>query len=681
VSRETPFHFLMNSSLTRILLPLALGALALAGCSKSSSPEAGSVSSDAPAPATAPTSNAYPGMEADLQRTLKEQSSFYIFKTAADLARDTQGLTWEDGSDLPEFADPAAKKGGTLAYYTPDFPGTFRQFGPDASDPFREYLLDFVALTFVQPHPNYPGRYFPQLASSWAVDSTRRTVFFRLNPDARWSDGVPFSMDDVVFSWYYYRSPLLDDPWSNDFYTKTYSSITVYDAHTFSVTLRELKPDIVDRAGNVNPLPKHFFKDFGPDWVQKYNWRITPTLGAYTIREEDIKRPSSITLSHVNQWWAENKRFARYRFNPDRIRLTVIRDTDKTFESFVRGDVDVLRIGSPQTWYDKLPNDQSSVKSGFTVKSTFYNQIPPPDWALWINEARPFLGDRDVRLGIQFATDFGLVCKQYFRGDAQLEKSTSDGYGWDINPAVGPRPFDPVKAREYFAKAGFTQQGPDGVLINAHGNRLAFTITTIYQRYQDVLLILKQEALKAGLEFNIEVLDQTTGYQKEEEKRHDITLTAFDRTVEMYPRYWESFSGDNAYDVPYLADGSPNPARKVKPNTNNLNSIAIPALDQLIKQYDAAQTMAETKILAAKIEKMIYDDACWVNGWKLPFLWSAYRPWIKWPADFNPMQTRDFEEFWVMWIDQDEQKKDLAAKAEGRALPSQILTYDKYKEP
>jgi hypothetical protein len=34
-----------------------------------------------------------------------------------------------------------------------------------------------------------------------------------------------------------------------------------------------------------------------------------------------------------------------------------------------------------------------------------------------------------------------------------------------------------------------------------------------------------------------------------------------------------------------------------------------------------------------------------------------------------------------MWIDQDEQKADLAAKADGRNLPVQILTYDKYKEP
>jgi microcin C transport system substrate-binding protein len=652
------------------LLPLVLLAIGLAACGKSNS--------DTASVAPTPTPSAFPGMEADLQNTLKEQSDFYHFKAAADLAKDTQGLTWEDGSDLPEFADPNAKKGGTLTLWLPDFPGTFRTIGPNATGGMREYLLDYVAMGFVRPHPNYPGRFYPQLASSWAVDRATKTVYFRLDPEARWSDGVPFTTDDVVFSWYYYRSPHLNEPWFNDFYTKTYSSITVYDAHTFAVTLRELKPDIVDRAGDVFPYPKHSFNDFGPGWEEKYNWRIIPTLGAYTIREEDIKRTSSVTLSHVKGWWGENKRFVRGCFNPDRVRLSVIRDPDKAFEAFVHGDLDIFPLNT-QLWYDRLPDTHPSVTSGFTVKATFFNQIPRPDFGLWINHAKPPLDNLNIRLGIQYASDMSLVCQQYFRGLAKIQKTASDGYGFDPNPAVGPYPFDPDKARSYFAKAGYVQQGPDGILTNAQGARLSFTITTIYRRYQDVLVILKQEALKAGLEFNIEVLDETTGWQKIQEKKHDIALSALSRGPEMYPRYWECFAGENAYDVPYLPDGSPNPARKVKPNTNNLNSIADYHLDQLIHAYDKAGDMEQIKELAAKIEQILHDDASWVNGWYIPYYRVGYRPWIKWPKDFDAMQSLDFENFWLMWIDPDVQKDAEAAKAAGRNLPVQILTYDKYK--
>jgi microcin C transport system substrate-binding protein len=659
------------------LAPLALVALGLGGCGRS----APSAATSPAASPTAPTgaSVAVSPMEADLQKTLKAEPDFYVFKKASDLEADTKGLKWDDGADLPEFADPAAKKGGTLNYFIPDFPGTFRVIGPNDTDPFRQYQLDYVALAFLETHPDVPGRCYPELATSWAIDAAKRTVYFKLDPDARWSDGVPFTTDDVVFSWYFYRSPQLDEPWFNDFYHKTYSRLTVYDKHTFAVTLPELRPDILVRAGNINPFPKHAYADFGPGWVQRHDWVIAPTLGAYTIRDEDIKRTTSITLSHVPNWWAANKRFQRGRYNPDKIHLAVIHDPDKAYEAFIRGDIDMFPLSTPQ-WYEKLKNDGPEVMSGFTVKSLFYHDIPTPNFGLWINEAMPVLSDRNVRLGIAYASNFDLVCKQYFRGDAQVQRSASDGYGWDVNPAVRPRPFDPDKAREFFAKAGFTQQGADGILVDAKGRRLAFTVTTIYKRYQDVLVILKQEALKAGLELNLEVLDQTTGFQKEE-KKHEITLTAFNRTPEMYPRYWECFDGVNAYDVPYLPDGSPNPARKVKINTNNLSEIAIPALDKLIAQYDKAETMDQVKVLAAQMEQIIYDDAGWVNGWKIPFLRSAYRPWIRWPADFNPRQALDFEQFWLMWIDPDIQKEALAAKAAGKSLPPQVLTYDKYKEP
>jgi microcin C transport system substrate-binding protein len=666
----------MNHTRSLALSAIAFMTVLLGGCGKPASE---------PAAADAKPANGFPGMEADLQRTLKEQSSFYIFKTGADIDKDTRGLTWEDGSDLPSFADPAARKGGTLTIHATDFPGTLRSFGPDSNAHFRSYLLDYVALGIVRVYPGIPGRIAPELASSWAVDAARKTVYFRLDPDARWSDGVPFTTDDIVFSWYMFRSPLLNDPWLNDYFLKTFTAITIYDSHTFSVTLKDMRPDIVAKIGDPDaampPVPKHFFKDFGPDWVEKYNWRIMPTTGAYTIREEDIKRTSSVTLSHVKNWWAEDKPFAKGRFNPDRIRLLVIRDPDKLVEEFIHGDIDMLFPITTHVWYDKLPETEASVASGFTVKATFYDRIPPPDWALWLNTAKPPLDDLNVRLGIFYATNFNLVCQQYFRGNATRQKTASDGYGWDPNPGVSPRPFDPDKARAYFAKAGYTQQGPDGVLMNSQGQRLSLTITTIYKSYQDVLVILKQEALKAGLEFNLEVLDATTGFEKEEEKQHQITLTSFQRPMDMYPRYWETFSGANAYDVPYLPDGSPNPARKIKKSTNNLYSLADYDLDQMITAYDKTETMDQVKVLAAKIEQRIYDDAVWVNGWKEPFYWVAYRPWVKWPKDFDPVQSRDPEQFWLMWIDQDEQKADLEAKAEGRSLPRQILTYDKYKEP
>ncbi|NIL93588.1 MAG: hypothetical protein GTO71_03920, partial [Woeseiaceae bacterium] len=57
---------------------------------------------------------------------------------------------------------------------------------------------------------------------------------------------------------------------------------------------------------------------------------------------------------------------------------------------------------------------------------------------------------------------------------------------------------------------------------------------------KDVLTILKEEALKAGLEYRIEVLDMTAGFKKANEKKHDIQLSALS-VGDRYPRYWETY--------------------------------------------------------------------------------------------------------------------------------------------
>lgn len=666
------------SSPLRLLAASAAALLFLPGCGKKEP------SADTPA---AGKTTASGNMEADLARTMKEQSNFYRTAAISELPAE---LKWEDGSDLPEFADPAAKQGGTFRYYIADFPRTIRTIGPDATGGIRVYLLDYPGIAYVHPHPNVPGKVFPGLARQWAAGVDGRTHYFRIDPDARWSDGKPITTDDVVFSYYFMRSPHLREPWYNDFYTKTYERLTVYDKLTFAITLPQPKPDGVLRAGNNVPYPRHAFQDFGADWIEKYQWRTVPTNGAYELLDRNIDKGRSVTLTKVKNWWAANKRFWRYRFNPDRYRLEVIRDPDKAFESFTRGDIDMFGLGLSKYWYEMLPDTHPLVASGLITKTKFFNQIPRPDWGLWINASKPGLDNVDVRLGIQFATNFDLVCAQYFRGDAVRLKTRSDGYGWNMNPAVSERPFDPAKARAQFAKAGFDQQGPDGVLRNAAGQRLSFTVSTYLASLRDMLPILQQEALKAGLEFKLEVLDQTTGWKKVQEKQHEIALIALSRSVEFYPRYWETHHGANAYDDAYLGPdgkpvekasaGKPNPKpSKVRVQTNNMTMMFNPELDKVIESYDQATTMEEIKRLAAQAELIIYKEASWVNGWATPFHRTGYWRHVKWPKDFNVMQGRSAEEFFVHWIDEEERKVTEAARKDGRKFPPQVLTFDQYK--
>ena len=110
----------------------------------------------------------------------------------------------------------------------------------------------------------------------------------------------------------------------------------------------------------------------------KYQWNPEPTTGAYVALPENVDKGKSVTLVRQQDWWANEKRFFRNRFNPDKIKVVVIRDTNKVFEVFLKGEIDMYDLAKTEFWYDKLPNDHPLVEKGYLSKVTFFNQIPPP---------------------------------------------------------------------------------------------------------------------------------------------------------------------------------------------------------------------------------------------------------------------------------------------------------------
>jgi microcin C transport system substrate-binding protein len=639
-------------------------ALSLASCGQGS---------DSAATAT----EASPGVD-NTEEVLAYYASrpdFFSFKTPADIPPD---LVWENGMELPEIGSPNARKGGTQYSSLSDFPRTLRVVGPDSNGSFRPFIQDDVAMSFAHRHGN-EFAYFPGLASEWAVDRDKQRVYVRLDPAARWSDGVPVTSDDVLFMFFMYQSAYISEPWYNNWYGTRYTNITRYDEHTLSIDVTSAKPDMDSLVLDLRPMPQHFYRELGDDFVDRYQWRFQPTTGAYVVKEEDIKKGRSITLTRLQDWWARDKKFWRYRFNPDKIHFSVIRDSSKSFEAFRRGDIDAIGLNLAEYWYEKLPDSDPDVAAGYIRKAVFYNQFPRSPIGLWINSSRPLLDNRDIRVGINYATNWSLVIEKYFRGDYTRMRTASDGFGEFTHPTLEARPFDMAKAREYFAAAGFTTSGPDGVLVNEQGQRLSFTLSSGYESMTDVLTILKEEALKAGLELRIEVLDGTTAWKLVQEKKHDIQFTGFGGFLEMYPRYWEHYHSDNAYDEPYLADGSVNPDRKIKTQTNNLEELAIPEMDRLIEAYRTSSDKAEMVELAHQMDELHAEYASFVPGFVQDFYRVGYWRWYRYPEDFNLRHSNYSGEFFVHWIDEDMRRETLEARKRGETFTPEIRVYDQYK--
>lgn len=601
---------------------------------------------------------------------------FFTFATMSDLPTD---LTWEDGMDEPELGSPDAVKGGTFYESMEDFPPTLRFVGPDSNFSSRSWISGYYRMGYALPHPN-TRNFIPGIAQSWAIDEDTSTVYIKINPEARWSDDVPITSDDQLFAFYFFQSEYIQAPFYNNHYSTEYTNITRFDEHTFSVTMTTAKPDMSEYGLGLNPIPQHFYKELGEDFPERYQWRYEPHAGAYSLDDQNIDMGVRLVLERKKDWWAKDNKYYRYLYNVDRISLSVMRDAAKRYEAFRRGDVDMLRVVTADMWYDNLPVTDPDVAGGYIHKSTFFNGGPRSNWGLWMNSSRPYLDNQDVRIGIQYAANWDLVISNYFRGDVERLRTQNDGYPDFSNLDITPRAFNIDLALEHFAKAGFTERGPDGILVNAEGDRLAFTLTSHYERLSDVFTILKEEAIKAGLEIRVEMLDGAASFRKAQERQHDIYFVSFSPQLVMYPDYWQYFHSDNAYDDAFLEDGSVNPDRKIKTQTNNLQVVADFELDQWIEEYDSSEDYDRMVELSQMIQERVFNYGSFSPGFVEVNYRTAYWRWVQWPEGFNFRFTTYPYEMFAFWIDPQMKDATLEARRNGETFEPHVDdVYDQFK--
>ena len=124
-----------------------------------------------------------------------------------------QGFTgqgWETNTDFDLIGDPRAVKGGRFREAYADFPNTLRYRGPNVTE-FGYMVNNLVYESLLTLHPT-TLEWMPQARDALAGLSGRMTYRFRIDPNARWSDGQPVVADDVVATWTLMMDKGLQDP-------------------------------------------------------------------------------------------------------------------------------------------------------------------------------------------------------------------------------------------------------------------------------------------------------------------------------------------------------------------------------------------------------------------------------------------------------------------------------------
>lgn len=573
-----------------------------------------------------------------------------------------EGIEWQTNVNEPLFASSEAKRGGTLRIFMASFPQTLRSVGPDANSGLRHYFMD-GAPKLAQRHPN-TGKWIPQLATDWAFSDDNKTVYFKLDQNARWSDGQQVTADDYLFMLTYYRSKDIVDPWYNDFFKTSIVSVTKIDDYTIAIeTSVEQSQDslmvLINMPSNgFQPRPKHYFdggKDENGDgmvdnFVRKYNFKSEPTVGPYYV--DKVKKGKSVTFKHVGEnWWGYSNRYYQHRYNVDKVRITVIRDFDIALKHFEKGKLDYFDLVLPEYWHGK--SNSKNFRDGYIHKFWGYNQTAQGAGGLWMNTAQPLLNDINIRKGVMHATDYDGMIKNIMRGDySRKPHGLGFGHGdYDRSDNTAPS-FDPELASEFFSKAGFDTIGPDGIRVDQQGRKLSLAITYGYNTWTPRIAFLREQAKLAGLDFTLNLVDGSSAFKYILEKKHQLAFLNMGSGE--IPAYWEYLHSDNAN----------------QPQTNAHTNYSSPELDKLIEAYDAEFDQQKRYQLSHQIQDYVTQANIIVPGYMVPYSRAAHWRWLRYPDNPMTKQTEsvfhpmDISNFWL----------DSAVKKETqKAIKSEIV--------
>ncbi|KRA24785.1 hypothetical protein ASD65_10390 [Microbacterium sp. Root61] len=295
--------------------------------------------------------------------------------------------------------------------------------------------------------------YESRLAESWEVSEDGTKVTFDLIPDLKWSDGEPFTAEDVVFTYNLHANPAATSSTAG-FLTNvvgnaevkagtadTLSGLVAEDADTVSFSL--VTPDATF-LGNFLPgafnfgwiLPKHALEDMDPAGMLENEWFREPTagMGPYVF----------------SKWVSDSQ--LEFVANPEfRSELKL----DRVFASTLTSDAAQAQLQTGELHLSSVPAvDVETVRSiaGITVESA------PGAGVLALHTAmdtHPELADPLVRQAMLYAIDRQGIIDEVFHGEGTVVNVLAHGPEWAVPSGLEEYAYDPEKAKELLAEANW----------------------------------------------------------------------------------------------------------------------------------------------------------------------------------------------------------------------------------
>ena len=339
------------------------------------------------------------------------------------------------------------------------------------------------------------------LAERWEISPDQLKIRFHLRKGVRWQDGVEFSADDVLFGYQKLVDPNTLTAYSEDY--KQVKTARVIDPYTFEVTYKKPFAPALASWGSLPVIPKHLLE--GKDINQSELSRHPIGTGPYRFKRW-------VTNDHV--WLTSNPDYFEGRPYIDGYIYRIIPDQATMFLELRTQGIDWMGLTPLQyqrqtdtAWFKKEFNKYNYIGTGYTYLG--YN----------LRDQR--FQDQRVRQAISYAIDKNQIIQGVLQGLGVAATGPYKPDTWAYNPNVKQYPYDPEKARQLLAKAGWTDTNGDGILDKG-GHPFEFAIMTNQGNAQRQLTleIIQRELRQLGIIVKPRVVEWSTFINEFIDKRN-----------------------------------------------------------------------------------------------------------------------------------------------------------------
>jgi peptide/nickel transport system substrate-binding protein len=495
-----------------------------------------------------------------------------------------------------------------------------RTLNPIMSNETSSSEVSDLLFTALSEFDNITQKPYPVLARSWQESPDGLTWTWHLRRGARFSDGHPITAEDVLFSFAVaYDSTLHQSIY--DLLTPHGQRMQVSAPDSYTVVTRIASPHalMVEAVGSLRILPRHVLE---PVWrsgrfASSYGVSTPPeslvTSGAWKLKQF-VSREKTV-LTGNPYWFGVDARRRRLPYL-DELVFVVVPDLNTAVLKFQAGELDGFDNVKAEDYRTFARNQASGAYTlhdlGAALTSNFFwfnlNTVKQPGGgkptgAPYADPVKyAWFSSRDFRRAVSLAVDRDAIIRSIFFGEGVRSRSLmTSGYRAFYTPRVTAMDYDPAAAKQLLARLGFRDRNGDGVIEDAKGNPVRFTLkTNAGSTRVQMANFVRDDLARIGIQCTVAAVDFNTLLKNmREDFDYDALLAGLGAAVPPDPgmcgNFYRSSGLSHFWNIRQTRPETPQEAR----------------LDTLFGRLLRPGALAARQRLSAQMDQIV-DDQCWV---------------------------------------------------------------------